>query len=62
MLSSELMEGIELMDDDLKPLGVNSKKAAFIGISSVVLSRIGMGVPGMGKHIKKNKKNKSGLK
>lgn len=60
MLSSELMEGIELMDDDLKLLGVNSKKAAFIGISSVVLSRIGMGVPGMGEHI--NKIKNSGLK
>lgn len=45
----ELTEGIALFDDKNQPLNVQSKKAATEGISAVVLSRIGMAIPGMGK-------------
>lgn len=46
MLYSELSEGIEIVDENGKVLG-KSKKAAKIAISQVVMSRIGMCVPGM---------------
>ena len=46
----ELQHGVSLTDENNKPLEAQSKKAAFQGISAVVLSRIGMALPGMGKH------------
>lgn len=46
---SELKEGIALTDEDNNSLDCQSKTAAVQGISSVVLSRIGMACPGMGK-------------
>lgn len=48
MRRSELANGIALVDEHQKPLGVQSKKAATEGISSVVVSRITMAMPGMG--------------
>ena len=48
-LFSELKEGISLTDEDNNSLDCQSKTAAVQGISSVVLSRIGMACPGMGK-------------
>lgn len=44
---SELKEGITLTDDNNNSLECQSKTAAVQGISSVVLSRIGMACPGM---------------
>lgn len=45
----ELQNGIALVDDKNAPLDVQSKNAAFDGISAVVMSRVGMACPGMGK-------------
>ena len=42
----ELREGIVITDENGKPIGT-SRKAAATAISQVVLSRIGMAVPGM---------------
>lgn len=47
MRNNELKEGILLTDEDNKSLECQSKTAAVQGISSVVLSRIGMACPGM---------------
>ena len=46
MRSKELREGIAVVDADNNTVG-HSKKAAKTAISQVVLSRIGMAVPGM---------------
>lgn len=47
MRNNELKEGILLTDENNKSLDCQSKTAAVQGISSVVLSRIGMACPGM---------------
>lgn len=44
----ELKNGITLVDEKFNSLNVESKKAAFQGISAVILSRIAMATPGMG--------------
>lgn len=49
MRRSELQNGIALVDDRQTPLAVQSKTAATEGIAAVVLSRITMAMPGMGK-------------
>lgn len=49
MRNQELRNGVTLVDDQYNSLKVESKKAAFQGISAVVLSRIAMATPGMGK-------------
>lgn len=46
MKTSELQDGILVTDENGKPIGT-SRKAAKLAISQVVLSRIGMAVPGM---------------
>lgn len=48
MIYRELQKGITLVDDNYNSLGVESKKAAFQGISAVIMSRIAMAAPGMG--------------
>lgn len=45
------MDGIEVVDDNGTPLA-KSTKLAWRAIPQVVLSRIGMAVPGMGREIK----------
>ena len=50
MRSKELNDGIMVTDENGKPLG-KSKVAAKQAISQVVLSRIGMAVPGMSKSL-----------
>ncbi|XP_037024562.1 sideroflexin-1-3 isoform X2 [Bradysia coprophila] len=47
MRNNELKEGILLTDENNNSLDAQSKTAAVQGISSVVLSRIGMACPGM---------------
>jgi len=47
MRNNELKEGIALVDENNNALDCQSKTAAVQGISSVVLSRIGMACPGM---------------
>lgn len=50
MRNQELKNGISLVDDKYEDLNVQSKKAAFQGISAVILSRIAMATPGMGQY------------
>lgn len=50
MRNQELKNGITLVDDKYESLNVQSKKAAFQGISAVILSRIAMATPGMGQY------------
>lgn len=52
----ELQNGVDLTDENNNPLDAKSKTAAFQGISAVVLSRIGMACPGMGKCSAKKKR------
>ncbi|XP_017855593.1 PREDICTED: sideroflexin-3 [Drosophila arizonae] len=46
MRMQELRNGVALLDAKNKEVGI-SKKAAFVGISAVVISRISMAIPGM---------------
>ncbi|KAH8369407.1 hypothetical protein KR009_010094 [Drosophila setifemur] len=46
MRMQELQNGVVLLDEENKEMGV-SKKAACLGISAVILSRISMAIPGM---------------
>lgn len=46
--SRELKNGVTLLDDQNNEVGI-SKKAAAVGITAVVASRIAMATPGMGK-------------
>lgn len=45
----ELREGISVFDENNNSVG-NSKRAAKLAISQVVVSRIGMAVPGMSEY------------
>lgn len=47
MRNQELRQGILLVDDKYNSLNIESKKAAFQGISAVIMSRIAMASPGM---------------
>lgn len=44
-----MQNGVDLTDENNNSIDAKSKTAAFQGISAVVLSRIGMACPGMGK-------------
>ncbi|EDW58646.1 sideroflexin-1-3 [Drosophila virilis] len=46
MRMQELRNGVSLLDEKNQEVGI-SKKAAFVGISAVVVSRIAMAMPGM---------------
>ncbi|XP_041565485.1 sideroflexin-1-3 [Drosophila elegans] len=46
MRMQELRNGVVLLDENNKEMGI-SKKAAVVGISAVILSRIAMAIPGM---------------
>jgi len=45
-LHRELRNGVVLLDEKNNEVGI-SKKAAFVGISAVLVSRIAMAMPGM---------------
>lgn len=49
LLRRELQNGVVLLDEQNNEVGI-SKKAAFVGISAVLVSRIAMATPGMSEY------------